>query len=339
MTGQERFRALLKGRKADRPGFWIGNPHDDTVDMYFRYFQVKSKEELACKLHDDFAWLPADLSCWRHPEKKPIFDVLGGQQRHSLGQAGVFAECEDAKDVERFAWPDAKYIDLDLLEHLIDAATLNGMGVASGTWSCFFHVVADFFGMENYFIKMYTDPDVVTAVTERVVSFYLDANQRVYDRLGAKIDTLFLGNDFGSQLDLLISPDLFKKFVLPYFKVLIDQAKRAGLCVMLHSCGAIDRVIPLLIDAGVDALHPLQAKARGMDAQNLSKYKNDILFVGGVDTQELLPFGTPLKIKDEVHRLRDLFGTGWIVSPSHEALLPNVPPENLLAMHDAAMEL
>jgi len=193
--------------------------------------------------------------------------------------------------------------------------------------------------MENYFIKMYTDPDVVDAVTEHVMTFYLEANQMIYARMGGKIDALFLGNDFGSQQDLLISPECFSRFVLPYFKQLIDQAKRAGLYVMLHSCGSIDRVIPMLIDAGIDALHPLQAKARGMNAENLKKYKDDILFVGGVDTQELLPFGTPRQVKDEVFRLKDIFGSGWVVSPSHEALLPNVPPENLLAMHDAAMEL
>ena len=338
MTGRERFRALLQNRQADKAGFWMGNPHPDTLESYFRYFQVSTKEELARKLDDDFAWLPADLEYWRHPQGKPIFDILGGQVRHSLGQPGVFAECEDVQEVERFAWPDIAHIDLDALEKAIDTARANGMGVASGTWSCFYHIAADFFGMENYFIKMYTDPAVVQAVTEHVVTFYLEANQKIYDRMGSKIDTLFLGNDFGSQQDLLISPESFQTFVLPYFKQLINQAKRAGLYVMLHSCGAIDRAIPMLIDAGIDALHPLQAKARGMNAENLAKYKNNILFVGGVDTQELLPFGTPQQVKDEVHRLRDIFGDGWIISPSHEALLPNVPPENLLAMHDAAME-
>ena len=338
MTGRERFRALLKNRKADKAGFWMGNPHDDTLPAYYRYFGADSKEALGASLHDDFMWLPAELNYWRHPQGEPVFDLLGGQERRSLGQPGVFADCEDVREVDAFHWPEVKYIDLDLLEADTDKALARGMGVAGGTWSCFFHIVADFFGMENYFIKMYTDPDVVQAVTEHVMAFYLEANQTIYDRFGEKIDTLFLGNDFGSQLDLLISPELFSRFVLPYFRQLIDQAKRAGLFVMLHSCGSIDRVIPKLIDAGIDALHPLQARARGMNAENLAKYKRDILFVGGVDTQELLPFGTPQQVKDEVRRLKDIFGTGWVVSPSHEALLPNVPPENLLAMHDAAME-
>jgi uroporphyrinogen decarboxylase len=107
---------------------------------------------------------------------------------------------------------------------------------------------------------------------------------------------------------------------------------------MLHSCGAIGKAIPDLIDAGIDALHPLQARAKGMDAQTLSQYKNDILFVGGIDTQQILPFGTPGQVRDEVKRVRSILGPGLIVSPSHEALLPNVSPENLEAMYLAATE-
>lgn len=111
------------------------------------------------------------------------------------------------------------------------------------------------------------------------------------------------------------------------------------ICMVLHSCGAIDRAIPYLIDAGVDALHPIQALARGMDAQNLAKkYNGRLVFIGGVDTQHLLPFGTPCEVREEVLRLRDLFGPNYVVSPSHEALLPNVSPQNLEAMAKAAAE-
>jgi uroporphyrinogen decarboxylase len=118
----------------------------------------------------------------------------------------------------------------------------------------------------------------------------------------------------------------------------IELAKSYGLKVMLHSCGSISRIIPALIDAGVDAIHPIQAKAKGMDAESLAReYRKDLIFVGGVDTQELLPFKTPVEVYEEVKRLRRIFGEGFVVSPSHEALLPNVSPENVIAMRDAAM--
>jgi len=83
----------------------------------------------------------------------------------------------------------------------------------------------------------------------------------------------------------------------------------------------------------------LQAKAKGMDAETLAgEYKKDIAFIGGVDTQQLLPFGTPEQVKAEVRRLKKVFGERFIVSPSHEAILPIVNPENIIAMREAAME-
>ena len=199
------------------------------------------------------------------------------------------------------------------------------------------HVVSDFFGMENYFVKMYTDKKVVHAVTEHVADFYVETNKRFLSQAKDRLIAGFFGNDFGSQLDLMISLDCFDEFLLPYIKRIIGTIQDAGLKVAMHSCGAIDRIIPRLLDAGVDVLHPLQAKAKGMDAQTLSsKYGGSVVFMGGVDTQELLPFGTAGQVADEVLRLRDLFKGDFIVSPSHEALLPNVPLENVVAMSKAA---
>ena len=96
----------------------------------------------------------------------------------------------------------------------------------------------------------------------------------------------------------------------------------------------------MLIDAGVDALHPLQAGAKGMDAERLARdFGKYLTFVGAVDTQELLVHATPDEIKDEVRRLRGVLGPHLIVSPSHEAILPNVPLENVVAMAEAAHEM
>jgi uroporphyrinogen decarboxylase len=79
--------------------------------------------------------------------------------------------------------------------------------------------------------------------------------------------------------------------------------------------------------------------AKNMDAESLAKkYNGKIVFLGGVDTQRILPFGTARQVRDEVRRLKDLFGPNFIVSPSHESILPNVSPENITAMAEAAAE-
>lgn len=339
MNGKERTRALFNRKPADRPGFWLGNPVDETKKIYYRYFGANNDEELGLKLGNDFMWIPAEWEAWKHPEGKPMFDVLGGENRKSLNQSGVFAECEDIREVEAFDWPDPDYLDFNSTIKLVDSANAKGMGVVGGMWTAFFHIVADFFGMENYFVKMYTHPEIVEAVTEKVVDFYLEANRKCFEAMAPKLDAFFFGNDFGSQEDILISREMFNKFVLPGFKKNIELAKSFGLKVMLHSCGAISKVIPTLIDAGIDALHPLQAKAKGMEAEKLTaEYKDSLVFVGGVDTQQLLPFGTPGQVKEEVRRLKKVFGDFFVVSPSHEALLPNVSPENVIAMQEAAVE-
>lgn len=157
--------------------------------------------------------------------------------------------------------------------------------------------------------------------------------------MGNRLTSAFFGNDLGSQLSLLVSNEFFDRFIAPFMKKLIEQMKSYSLKVTMHSCGAVFDIIPRLIDLGIDALHPLQAKAANMQPEKLAReFKNDLVFIGGVDTQELLPFGTPQEVKDEVHRLKDIFGSRYIVSPSHEALLENVSIENVVAMSEAAAE-
>jgi uroporphyrinogen decarboxylase len=197
----------------------------------------------------------------------------------------------------------------------------------------------DLFGMEPYLVKMTTHPDVVTAATDRVCRFYLESNGLLYDKAADMIDGFFFGNDFGSQLDLLLSPVLFDTFVLPWVVRLSEQAHSRGFQVILHSCGAIYRVIDRLIEAGVDCLHPLQARARNMDAERLAReFGGRIAFMGGVDTQRVLNGGTPAQVRDEVRRIKELLGPHLIVSPSHEAILPDVPPRNVAALAEAARE-
>jgi uroporphyrinogen decarboxylase len=187
---------------------------------------------------------------------------------------------------------------------------------------------------------MYLNPKLVHAVTDRVCEFYYEANERFFAAAGDLVDGFFFGNDFGTQLDLICAPEQFDEFVMPWFRRFTEQGHRHGHQVILHSCGSIYRVIDRLIDAGVDCLHPLQALARNMDAETLAReFKGRIAFLGGIDTQDLLINGSPQAVQAEVRRVKEILGPCLIVSPSHEALLPNVPPENVLAMAQAAREM
>jgi len=338
MTGKERFHTIVEGR-SDHCGFWHGDPNAGSIEKLYTYFEVNNDFELGLKLGSLCRWImPERYNMWTKDDI-PMFDVLGGKKRRSLSEDGVFADTENVSEVEAFHWPDSKYIDFSGTLMEIDKTAAAGQAVLSGSWSCFFHNACDFFGMENYFVKMHTDPMIVDAVTRHIVDFYLEINEKLFNLAGNKIDAFFFGNDFGTQLDLLISPEHFDRFVMPYFRELTDQAHRHGYNVVLHSCGSIDHVISKLIDAGVEVLHPIQAMAKNMDAESLAKkYKGKIVFLGGVDTQRILPFGSPGEVRREVRRLINLFGPNFIVSASHESILPDIAPENIAAMAEAVME-
>ena len=315
----------------------MGNPHEDTLPIYHRYFGTSSLEELQLRVGDDFRWItPLYISStYWHPEGKGMFDLW--KYKKSLGEPGPLAECESLDEVEAYDWPSVRYVDVsECIDKLRNAGEFYR---ASGFWTPFFHDVMDIFGVESYLTKMYTHPEVVRSVTDHVCQFYFEANELLFNEAGDLIDGFFFGNDFGTQRDLVLAPAVFDEFVLPWFREFTNQAHAHGYQVILHSCGSIYRVIDRLIDAHVNCLHPLQARAFGMDAETLAReFKGRISFLGGIDTQDVLVNAGPEGVKAEVRRIKNLLGPRLIVSPSHETLLPNVPPENVVAMTEAALE-
>jgi len=337
MNSRERIRAIIAGEPADRCGLWLGNPHGDSWPAIHRYFGTETEEEVRQRLGDDFRWICPQFfpDAYRDPDGHDMFDAGLNKKRH--GQAGPLADCEDVNELESFPWPSPDYLSFD--QCLASLRTAGDVYRASGFWTCFYHNIMDLFGMEDYMVKMYTHPEVVHAVTDRVCEFYYEANEHFFAVVDGEVDGFFFGNDFGTQLDLICGPTQFDEFIMPWFVRFTKQAHAHGYQALLHSCGAIHRVIDRLIDAEVDCLHPLQALAANMDAETLARdFKDRIAFMGGIDTQQLLVHGTPDEVRADVRRVRDLLGPRLIVSPSHEALLPNVPPCNLEAMAEAVIE-
>jgi len=271
MTSRELIKNIIDGKAVERCGFWMGEPHEDTWPLLLDYFNVDSQAEVRAKLNDDIIWLFGDDS-YKSPDGGPTFP--NPRKGEGLSCEGVFSECTDVAKVDEYPWPDPANFDFsEFIEKLKNSGE---MYRASGLWAPFFHIVGDMFGMENYFIKMYTDPEVVQAVTKRIVDFYLAGTRKLFEEAGDEIDAFFFGNDFGSQQDILISPDCFETFVFPYFRKLTELGHEFDKHVILHSCGSIYKVIPRLLELGVDVLHPLQANAANMDADTLSQFKGKV---------------------------------------------------------------
>lgn len=335
MNSRERIRAIIRGEAGDRCGFWLGNPHPDSWPQLHSYFHTSTQEELREVLNDDFYWLDASIA-YNHPEGKPVFDFQS--KNENLSSGGIFSETDDLGKIEAYRWPNPDFLDFShIIKRLHETREVYR---ASGLWSPFFHDVADFLGMENYFLKMLTQPEFVHLVSTRVTDFYIEANRRLFEACGDLIDGFFFGNDLGTQLDLLIRPDMLEEFIFPYFRKLIQTAREYNKDIILHSCGSIYKILPALIEMGIDAIHPIQAKAKNMDAENLAKqFKEKIAFIGGIDTQEVLIHQSPSQIKEEVKRVIKLLGPRFIISPSHEAILPDIPPQNIEAMASASRKI
>lgn len=192
------------------------------------------------------------------------------------------------------------------------------------------------FEMEQALMVMLSSPEMFRAVIDRITDFYLKANEIFYDSTKGMLDAVLIGNDFGSQTGLMVDPDSLREFVFPGTRKLIEQAKSYGLTVMHHSCGSIFPVIQDLANLGSDIIHPIQALASEMDALNLKKhFDGRVAFCGGVDAQYLLVNGKVKDVVNKVMELKELFPTGLIISPSHEAILPDTSPANILSLFNA----
>jgi uroporphyrinogen decarboxylase len=343
MTHIERFLATIERRPVDRPATWLGLPTPEAKPGLWAHFGVDNDRELALALDDD-VW-PVEL-----PYHSPTADAIymafdfarkGPQasEDRTLTAPGFFAGCTDPACVDDFDWPDpALYISPDECAQVV-ADSPPGLALLGVIWSAHFQDACAAFGMEAALMAAHDTPEVFRAVIDRIAEFYLRANGIFYEATRGRLHAILIGNDFGSQTGLMVSPGLLREFVLPGTRRLIAQAKDYGLKVFHHSCGSICPIIPDLIAAGADVIHPLQALAEGMSAEAMhEQFGGQVSFCGAVDVQELMVHGTPEEVGRRVRQLRALFPTGLILSPSHEAILPDVPPANVAAMFAAAHE-
>jgi len=172
-------------------------------------------------------------------------------------------------------------------------------------------------------------------VIDRITDFYLQANEMFYEATKGYLDAVLIGNDLGSQTGLMVDPASIREYIFPGTKRIIEQAKSYGLKVIHHSCGSIFPIIGDLAELGADVIHPIQALAADMEPQKLKdNFKDKMAFCGGIDAQYLLVNRKPEDVRAKVRELIEIFPTGLILSPSHEAILPDIPPSNVEAIFD-----
>ncbi len=342
LTSRERVLTTFAHREPDRVPAWCG-ASPEFWDKAKRQLGLDD-EGLRIRLGDDFrrvftryAGPPLTLSA-----EATYVTVFGIQRRgYGFGQPLSHPLAGATLDqIHAYPWPDPAWMDVSAIRD--EAASYDGQyAILGGEWSPFFHDGIDLLGMENMLYNMYDQPELVDAVLQHIVDYYAEVSRRIFEAAGDRIDIFFIGNDFGSQTGPLLGEALFRRFMLPHLKRLIDLGHDFGLKVMLHCCGGFAQLVPAMIEAGLDALHAIQPSCRGMDLAKLKTYfGRHIVFNGAIDSHHVLINGTPELVRENTREVLDIMkpGGGYVAGASHDYLLEETPVENVVAMFDAIQE-
>ncbi|MCD6308504.1 MAG: methyltransferase, partial [Candidatus Latescibacteria bacterium] len=192
---------------------------------------------------------------------------------------------------------------------------------------------------DAFFILLAGEPDRAHAFLDRMVEIHLENLEAYLGAVGDYIDVIVFGDDLGMQTGPQISPAMYREFFKPRHAALWNRAKElADVKVNLHSCGGVRELIPDLIEAGLDAINPVQINCAGMDLGELKReFGKDLTFWGGgCDTGRILPQGTPDEVRRHVREQVEIgrVGGGFVFQQVHN-ILADAPPENIAAMLDA----
>ncbi len=198
------------------------------------------------------------------------------------------------------------------------------------------------FGMENYLVLLAKDPPLIERFLDLLLAVYLRRLEFFLGAVGPYIDIVLFSDDYGTQNAPQISPRMFRRYFMPRHQAIWAEVKRlAPVKILLHSCGSIRALLPDLIEAGLDAVNPVQTTAAKMEPAQLKADlgRQIVLWGGGCDTQHVLPNATPAEVREHVLRQLEILapGGGFVFQQIHN-IQANVPPHNIVAMFDAVAE-
>lgn len=248
------------------------------------------------------------------------------------------------RDIKAYNWPEVQTNNsLSGIRETARQYHKNGFGVVLHTPLLIITLAQALRGMTQFLEDSIINQKFLSYLLDKILDLQLEKARMLIAEASPYFDVVTMGDDLSHQDSLFYSPGIYRKLFKPIHKKVADFLKNeAGHAkVLYHCCGAVEPLIQDLIDIGVDALNPVQVNARGMnDTKRLKTlYGKDLTFWGGIDTQKVLPLGTPDDVENEVHRrISDLSGDGGFVLAAVHNLRPEVSPENICRMFDAAIK-
>lgn len=378
MTGRERILIALQHREPDRIPFDLGSTpvtgiHHIAYRRLRKALGLPEREPTIWHMMQQLAWVDDDVhetlktdakgarpkapSSWKLSFTEDASYIYytdeWGITRRRQKEGGYYfdlfssplANAETPKDIERYPFPDP--VDESRFEGLREfAERFRGEGrafVLGGISAGMLEMGLWLRGFENFFCDLHENRALAEAICDKILELKMRYWEKALSLVGDLVDVVQEGDDYGGQNGLLISPQIWRQVFKPRLKQLFSHIKRHAphVFIFFHSCGSIYEIIPDLIEVGVDILNPVQVAAANMDTKRLKReFGNDLTFWGGgVDTQKVLPRGTPEQVREEVkRRIEDLaMGGGFVFTTVHN-IQADVPPENILAMWEALQE-
>jgi uroporphyrinogen decarboxylase len=308
------------------------------------YLGVDDYWEMCERLHIDAIFTVSPKYIGSKP--KVGYDYFGrGYQRVDYG-TGVYDEVVDfplakyhsIEELEAcYTWPTADWFDYSVIPGQLKGK--EQFPLRAGGSEPFYNYTL-LRGMEQAYVDLVENPMFLHYCLEKLVDFDYEYTRRIFEQIPDQVTVTYVAEDLGSQENLLFAPQSIREFFFPGMRRMIELAHEAGVFVFTHSDGAIRKIIPDLIEIGIDILNPIQWRCPGMERQGL---KNDfgevLIFHGGMDNQQTLPFGTVEEVRQEVIDNLEILGKdgGYILAPCHNIQAVS-PPENIVAMYEVGYE-
>jgi uroporphyrinogen decarboxylase len=343
MTPRERWQAVLRRQKPDRlPMDYTATPEAER--KLLTYLGCADAWELCARLHiDQRVWVAPRYVGPQPPEGCNEFgcrfvDIAheGGTYPECVGHP--LAGCSSVAEIERtYRWPTPDDYDYSVLH---DQVRGKDQYLVQGGGSEPFLVYAELRGLEQAYRDLIVHPDMVAYCLDRLFDLAYERTRRIYEQLPGRVDLSYIAEDLGSQQDLLFAPQTIRSVLLPRMRRMVELAHQAGVAAFCHSDGAIRKIIPDLIEIGMDVLNPIQWRCAGMERAGLKRdFGARLVLHGAMDNQQTLAFGSPDDVRNEVlENFRVLgAGGGYILAPCHNLQVIS-PPENIVAMYAAGYD-
>ena len=346
MTSKKRVLAAVDHKNTDRVPITF-DAEKEVYDSLLRHLNVGSKEALFDRLHvDTWMVLPKNFI---YPDtetgKEVKTSIWGYKTRMTRYSCGVYDQLcfsplagkDSTDDIRNHPWPAEDVLDFSGFPTEIRSHQDRAI-IGVFTWGAFFiatHVRAIEDLMIDFAERKSYAQCLLRSISDRSIAYL----NHMLELFGEGIDIVYMADDYCSQRGPLFSPAAFQEFIMPYLTEIAEIVHRHDKKFLLHVCGAVRPLLPMIIDAGVDLLEPIQIRAVGMEPEGLKcDFGQDITFYGGMDLQHVLCREPPARVADETKRLIDILGKdgGYIFGPGHTYIQADAPIHNILSMYDTA---